>query len=112
MLKLNREALILVNGKLAGVLSEYKEGKKERIVFQYEDSYLKSGSPIGSPFPLSPLPFEWDELPNFFHNLASEGWLRKVQCKRDSLENEDTLGLLLKNGKELIGALSIVQHNL
>jgi serine/threonine-protein kinase HipA len=107
MQELSREAQILVNGRLAGILSEYKNGKSVRITFQYEDDYLSSGAPIGYHFPLKSAAFEWGELPPFFENLASEGWLRKVQCEKDDIANEDTLGLLLANGKELIGALSI-----
>lgn len=110
MQKLNREAQILVNGGVAGILSEYKMNNDERIVFQYNEVYLKEGSPIGRHFPLTTDKFEWDELPPFFENLASEGWLRKTQCERAGIENEDTLGLLLANGAELIGAISIIPY--
>ncbi|MBA6398128.1 HipA N-terminal domain-containing protein [Colwellia sp. BRX10-4] len=110
MKKLKREAKIFVNGKLAGILSEFREGKNQRVVFQYEEDYLKGGSPIGSSFPLTSALFEWDKLPPFFENLASEGWLRKMQSEREGIENEDTLGLLLANGAELIGALSIISY--
>lgn len=105
---LNREAKVLVNGKLAGILSEYKSDKSLRIVFQYKEDYLVCGSPIGYHFPLTATPFESDELPPFFENLASEGWLRKAQCEQGGIAYNDTLGLLLSNGAELIGALSIV----
>tara|TARA_B110000467_G_C18161932_1_gene390116 strand:+ start:78 stop:482 length:405 start_codon:yes stop_codon:yes gene_type:complete len=110
MLKLNREAKILVNGHLAGVLSEFKEHKNVRITFQYDEDYLKNGSPIGYHIPLKQTPFEWNELPYLFQNLASEGWLRKTQCEEGNINNEDTLGLLLANGKNLIGALAIIPH--
>jgi len=110
MQKLNREAQILINGSVAGILSEYKMDNDERIVFQYDEVYLKEGSPIGRHFPLTTERFEWDELPPFFENLASEGWLRKTQCERAGIENDDTLGLLLANGEELIGAISIIPY--
>lgn len=44
MKKLNREAKIFVNGRLAGILSEFRGGKNQRVVFQYEEDYLKDGS--------------------------------------------------------------------
>jgi serine/threonine-protein kinase HipA len=110
IMKLHREAKVLVNGRGAGILSEYKNNKDERIVFKYDEAYMKDGSPIGRNFPLTLAPFEWSTLPPFFENLASEGWLRKVQCERAGIENEDTLGLLLANGTELIGAISIVPY--
>jgi serine/threonine-protein kinase HipA len=110
MPKLNREAQILVNGNVAGILSEYKMNKSHRIVFQYDEIYLQEGAPIGRHFPLTSDKFEWDELPPFFENLASEGWLRKLQCERAGIDNMDTFGLLLANGEELIGAISIIPY--
>ena len=110
MPKLIREAQILVNGSVAGILSEYKRNNDERIVFQYDEAYLKEGSPIGRHFPLTTEKFEWDELPPFFENLASEGWLRKMQCERAGIDHGDTFGLLLANSAELIGAISIIPY--
>lgn len=107
---LNREAKILVNGRFAGILSEYQIDKDEHFVFQYEKDYLIDGSPIGSCYPLTSAPFESHELPNFFENLANEGWLREVQCKQGGIDNNDTFGLLLSNGVDLIGALSIIPY--
>jgi len=106
-----RKAQVFVNGILAGILSEYKNDIGQRIVFQYDTEYLIFGSPIGSHLPLTPRAFEWNELPPFFENLASEGWLREVQSKKCNLDIEDTFGLLLENGEELIGALSILPHD-
>jgi hypothetical protein len=33
-----------------------------------------------------------------------------MKSEREGIENEDTLGLLLANGAELIGALSIIPY--
>jgi serine/threonine-protein kinase HipA len=109
-LKPRRDAKVLVNKVLAGILSEYTEGENKWVSFKYEEGYLANGSPIGSRFPLTSAPFCWDELPPFFENLASEGWLRKIQCEQSGVDMDDTFGLLLANGKELIGALSITPH--
>ena len=106
-MKPRRDAKVLVNGVLAGILSEYTEGENKRVSFKYDEDYLAYGSPIGSRFPLILAPFYWDE---FFENLASEGWLRKTQCEQSGVDMDDTFGLLLANGKELIGALSITPH--
>ncbi|PKH85423.1 HipA N-terminal domain-containing protein [Colwellia sp. Bg11-28] len=103
----NRKANIFVNSDLAGTLEEFKSEKNSAFVFQYTDDYLKKGSPIGFRFPLTVTPYEFDELPPFFLNLASEGWLKKIQCEQGGIDPDDTFGLLLANGKELIGALSI-----
>lgn len=108
MSHIKRRANILVNGVLAGSLTEYKNGNSENYVFQYLADYISAGSPIGFHFPLTETPYKFDELPPFFLNLASEGWLKKIQCEKGGINEDDIFGLLLANGKELIGALSII----
>lgn len=107
---INRQAKILVNGIFAGLLSEYSPGSTQRFIFQYDTNYLSTGCPIGRHFPLTEIPFESEGLHPFFDNLASEGWLRRMQCEQSELDDSDTFGLLLANGKSLIGAISIIPH--
>lgn len=106
----NRKANIFVNGTLAGTLLEIQKSKGDVYIFNYNSEYLSTGSPIGFHFPLSSTPYQFDGLPPFFANLASEGHLKKIQCERDRIDPNDTFGLLLVNGKNLIGALSIVPN--
>ncbi|PKH88320.1 HipA N-terminal domain-containing protein [Colwellia sp. Bg11-28] len=109
MSHVNRKAKIFVNGVLAGTLEECINEKVSTFVFQYVIDYLKgAGSPIGFHFPLTATPYEFNELPPFFSNLASEGWLKEIQCNQGGVDQDDIFGLLLANGKEIIGALSIV----
>ncbi len=108
MSHVNRKAKIFANGILAGTLEEFMHEKSSAFVFQYTIDYLKGGSPIGFLFPLTATPYEFHELPPFFSNLASEGWLKEIQCEQGGIDRDDIFGLLLENGKELIGALSIV----
>ena len=104
-----RRAKVLANGIIAGTLTEYEHNNKIKFVYQYEFDYIKNGAPIGYHFPLTRQPYEFDEFPIFFENLASEGWLKKLQCEKNGIDENDTFGLLLANGKELIGALSIIE---
>lgn len=104
----NRKANILVNGVLAGTLEECINNNKSNFIFQYSGAYLQGGSAIGYRFPLREAAYEFDGLPPFFSNLASEGYLKEIQCTQGRIDPEDTFGLLLANGRELIGALSIV----
>ena len=108
MLKPNREGYIYCNGSFAGVLQEFSDLKTVSYLFQYDAAYLKAGAPIGYRFPLSDQPFEFDTFPTFFANLISEGWLRTHQANKARLDKEDSFGLLLANGKELIGAISVL----
>lgn len=109
MLKLNRRGIIKANGIIAGVISEYTDLKKEQFIFEYKDEYLAKGaSPIGYHYPLTNVPYITDHFPPFFANLVSEGWLRGHQTKKANISKDDYFGLLLANGSELIGAISVI----
>ncbi len=108
MLVENRKGKVLVNGRLAGFIIEYRDNTKESYTFTYDDAYLSDGSPIGYHFPISEKHYEFDTFPPFFANLVSEGWLRAYQSKKARLDKTDSFGLLLANGEELIGAVSIL----
>jgi serine/threonine-protein kinase HipA len=110
-MEVNRRATVFVNSVRAGDLVEYREqtlSGKEEYIFTYDENYLIQGAPIGHHFPLTSEPFCFDILPPFFTNLLSEGWLRKHQAEKSRLDKSDEFGLLCANGKELIGAVSIV----
>lgn len=108
MTKVNRVGAIYANGKLAGHLTELREGMIEQYEFVYAESYLTDGVPIGHHFPLRAQPFTFDTFPPFFQNLVSEGWVKTFQASRSRLDKNDEFGLLLANGEELIGALSVL----
>lgn len=108
MSEFNRAGAIFANGVLAGRIYEYVEHGNETYKFCYDSKYLTQGSPIGYSLPLTAEPYLFDRLPPFFENLISEGWLRAHQSARARLDKEDSFGLLLANGRELIGALSVV----
>ena len=108
MSKSTREGFIYCNGSLAGVLQEFNDLKTVSYLFKYDTAYLKDGAPIGHRFPLRVQPFMFDTFPTFFSNLISEGWLRSHQAKKARLDKSDSFGLLLANGKELIGAISVL----
>ncbi|MFT5084970.1 MAG: serine/threonine-protein kinase HipA [Lentisphaeria bacterium] len=98
-----RVAQVFYNGRLAGALSETPEG----FLFAYHADYLAGGTPISFTFPLQDAPFQSRCLPGFFENLVSEGWLRKLQSREQKIDENDRFGLLLINGLDLIGAVTI-----
>ncbi|MBD1389291.1 HipA domain-containing protein [Neiella sp. HB171785] len=110
-MKINRTASVFVNSIKAGDLIEYIDptlSGRELYRFTYLESYLSQGVPIGHHFPLRREAFDFDILPPFFTNLLSEGWLRAHQANLARLDKKDEFGLLCANGKELIGAVSVV----
>lgn len=106
-IKRERVGLVWANGRLAGTLSEVSDGLRFEYQFQYDRDYLKDGSPIGHHFPLQEAPYVSDVLPPFFENLTSEGWIRSYQSAKARTDKQDSFGLLLANGRDLIGAVSI-----
>lgn len=98
-----RVAQIFYNGRLAGTLAETGDG----FVFTYDGNYLAGGTPIAFSFPLREAPFKYTRLPGFFENLLAEGWLRKLQSQEQKIDENDRFGLLLMNGRDLVGAVTI-----
>jgi serine/threonine-protein kinase HipA len=98
-----RKAEIFANDELAGYLTQYEN----KYVFFYEDEYIKTGSPIGCHYPLTKQPFETEELPYFFLNLAPEGWMLNMLRKKHHIPVDDIFGILLISGREMVGAISI-----
>lgn len=104
-----RIGYVYCNGHFSGILAEFDDLKKQIYTFKYDESYIiANGTPIGNRFALSDNEFVFDTFPTFFANLVSEGWLRTHQAKKARLDKSDYFGLLLGNGKELIGAISVL----
>jgi serine/threonine-protein kinase HipA len=109
MSEIRRQGYVFANGELAGMLTEYKDANgTDSYSFEYNTEYTNQGrSPIGYHFPLSSKPYKHDVLHPFFTNLVSEGWVRVFQANKSRLDKRDDLGLLLANGGDLIGAISV-----
>ncbi len=99
-----RVAQVFYNERLAGKLAETREG----FEFTYASEYLAGGTPIAFTFPLQEAPFRYERLPGFFENLVAEGWLRKLQSQQQKIDESDRFGLLLMNGRDLVGAVTVV----
>ena len=99
-----REAKVFYNNRLAGVLTETESG----FQFQYDHNYLAGGTPISYTLPLREEAFDSAQLHGFFENLVAEGWLRKLQTQQQRINESDRFGLLLANGRDLIGAVTVV----
>jgi serine/threonine-protein kinase HipA len=99
-----REAKVFYNNRLAGVLTETESG----FQFRYDHNYLAGGTPISYTLPLREEAFDSTQLHGFFENLVAEGWLRKLQTQQQRINESDRFGLLLANGRDLIGAVTVV----
>jgi serine/threonine-protein kinase HipA len=98
-----RVARVLYQGKLAGTLEEDESGYS----FTYDHEYLAGGMPISYRLKLREAPYRSERLMPFFENLVSEGWLRKLQSQQQKIDENDRFGLLLANGGDLVGAVTV-----
>ena len=100
---MGRAANVYYQGRLAGELERDNNG----YTFTYDERYLAGGVPISFRLPLQRNPFVSSELMPFFENLVSEGWLRKLQSQQQQIDEKDRFSLLVANGKDLVGAVTI-----
>ena len=98
-----RSAKVFYNKRFAGLLSETPNG----FTFSYDPDYLAGGTPLSFTLPLQEASFHSEHLQGFFSNLVSEGWLRRLQTQQQKIDESDRFGLLLANGRDLIGAVTI-----
>lgn len=100
---MDRQVKVFLNNKLAGTLVKYDKGFR----FTYDSRYLAHGVPIAYRLPLQKEPFDSPYLFPFFENLASEGWLRSVQSQQQKIDERDTFSMLIENGRDIVGAISL-----
>ena len=106
---MGRVADIFLHGDKVGVLQQSDKGYS----FAYSDAYVQSGkAAISVSLPVTMQPYETKELHGFFAGLLAEGWLRKTQAKTQQIHADDLFGLLVENGHDLIGAVTIELQNL
>lgn len=98
-----RRCRVYLADQYAGVLEETVVGYR----FSYDKDYQWTGAPIGYQFPINQEQFEFTEFPPLFDNLVSEGWMRRTHSITQKISESDRFGLLLENGADLIGAITI-----
>ncbi len=101
---MNRIAQVFYDARYAGELRELDQGG---FKFIYDTDYLVSGIPLSYRLPLQKQPFVATELFAFFENLVAEGWIREAQSVAQSLDKNDAFELLLRNGEDLVGAVTV-----
>ena len=103
---MDRIGKVYFNNKFAGVLKQRENGYS----FTYNTAYIATGTPLSFNLPLQEQPFKSKDLFPFFDNLASEGWLKKTQSKIQKIDETDTFGRILENGKDMAGAVTICKE--
>lgn len=90
---MTRSAKIIVDNRVAGVLSETLEGT---FIFQYELEYCEDEKalPVSLTLPKQRAAFTANQLFPFFDGLIPEGWLLHIGIKNWKINLTDRFGLL------------------
>ena len=102
---MGRAVNIYMYDELAGVLVD----KGNEYVFSYNINY--KGKPISLSMPINVQRYPSKELHPFFKSLAPEGWLKKRFSELQHIDERDSLGFLIENGNDLLGAISMKKVN-
>ena len=98
-------AEVFYRDQLAGRLE--KASGSHTVTFTYNKNYLETGHPIAYRLPLQQAPFVSEGLHPFFDSMVSEGWLRKQQAQSQKIDPNNRFQLLVNNGEDLPGVVSI-----
>lgn len=96
---MHRRVIVLLYGVATGELVQDENG----YLFSYYPEY--SGPPLSLSLPVSQRQFHSDTLHPYFASLAPEGWLKTRYSQVLKRDEKDLLGMLIDNGKNLIGAV-------
>lgn len=97
-----RQAHVLFKDDIVGVLTETPQGGS---VFEYCAGW---DTAIACALPSDTRRVAWSPgLHPVFQHLLPEGWLRRQQVRAGRLQEEDEFGILLRFGRDCIGAISI-----
>ncbi len=98
-----RTAQIFFKDRFAGVLAETAGGGTR---FSYQPEWTGD---IACALPAMRREHDWAQgLHPFFQHLGPEGWLRERQARNAHIVEDDDFGLLLRYGRDCIGAVSIL----
>lgn len=98
-----REAIVLVHGVAAAVLSEADDGSGYRLV--YDPGY--AGPPVSLRLPRRAEPYVFDRFPPFFDGLLPEGLQLEALLREAKLDRDDYFAQLLTVGGDLVGAVTV-----
>lgn len=102
---------IYSNHTFVGII--YKEN--ESIVFEYAQDFIDhfESYDISYNLPRTQKQYRLSYLHPFFSNMLSEGSLRRIQCKKLGIDEEDEFMVLLHTTQaDTIGAVTITPHKI
>jgi serine/threonine-protein kinase HipA len=104
-----RQAAVLFKTEEAGILTQHDDGS---FSFQYHASWVDDSSKpgISLTLPKKKTAYQADFLFPFFYNMLPEGSNKLLVCKRNRIDLDDYLGLLMTIAKnDTIGAVTVIK---
>lgn len=98
------------NHRTCGTLAKFIfDDGEHTFMFHYDYDYLlhEKSFPVSLSLPKRSKPYYSNELFGFFDNMVAEGWLKKEQAKLQRINEDDHFLLLLNNGQDLPGAVTV-----
>lgn len=102
-----RRARVLVNGTLAGYLTEIVKGGPYE--FNYEPRY--TGRPISLTMPIKNSMYRFERFPPFFDGLLPEGIMLGGLLRQQKIDQFDYYSQLIAVGNDLVGAVTVVEES-
>lgn len=99
-----RKADVCLFGDVIGELRQEPSG----FYFAYLPHY--QGIPLSLSLPIEQREFYSENLFPYFIGLVPEGWLKEKYAEVQKIDPCDLFGLLLNNGKNLIGAVQVLRR--
>ena len=99
------------NDLFVGILYRENGG----VVFEYANSYLEDPDAydISVTLPRRQKRYDSEYLHPFFTNMLSEGSLRKIQCSKLGIDEDDDFMVLLHTaGCDVIGAITVKPYDI
>ena len=100
-----RKAKILINNKVAGVLTE----TDSQYCFQYLPDY--NGEAISLTMPVRTEPYCFTTFPPFFDGLLPEGIQLEGLLRVKKIDKHDYFSQLLAVGEDVVGDVTIIPDN-
>ncbi len=97
-----RRALVFVQDRPAGVLSESAEGA---FVFAYDGGY--QGPPVSFTMPTSQRQYHFKTFPPFFDGLLPEGFQLEALLRTEKIDKRDYFAQLVAVGADLVGDVTV-----
>ena len=102
-----RQGRVFINSIPAGIITENEQG----YIFAYDEAYLNlpDALPVSLTLPLRQEPYINNVMFSFFDGLIPEGWMLNIAERNWKINRRDRMGLLLRVGKDSVGAVAVTE---